>query len=152
TLSAFDFLVQHGGATDFRAARQRVAELAGVPEPSFGADVPGAPPASSGRPTRPPRKPRIFIRPDEHAVVDEAIAALGRVDGVYQRGSLLVHVVKQDGPLAGIIHPAGALRIFPFGPAGIRDRLTLAAEWIQVNETSEGTQERAAHPPMWVSP
>jgi hypothetical protein len=152
SLSVFDFLVAHGGATDFRAARQRVAELAATSEPSFGTGGVRSAPATSSEATRPRRKPRVVIRPDEHAVVDEAIAALGKIDGVYQRGPLLVHIVKHDGPLAGVIHPAGALRIFPFGPAGIRDRLTLAAEWIEVKETSHGTLERAAHPPTWLSP
>lgn len=152
TLSVFDFLVQHGGAADFRAARQRVAEFAGVSEPSFGSDVPGSTAASANAPPQRPRKPRIFIRPDEHAVVDEAVAALGRVDGLYQRGPLLVHIVKHDGPLAGVIHPSGALRIFAFATAGIRDRLTLAADWIEVKETSQGMVERAAHPPTWLAP
>lgn len=152
TLSVFDFLVAHGGSINFRAARQRVADLAGIPEPSFGAEVSRSATATSSSSARPPRKLRIFIRPDEHAVVDEAIDALGRVDGVYQRGPLLVHVVKHDGPLAGVIHPIGAPRIFALATAGIRDRLTLAADWIEVKESSHGTLERATHPPTWLPP
>lgn len=179
TLSVFDFLVTHRGVVDFRAARQRVAELAAVPEPTIGAAArasirprSGAPtepegsassgspprptpsgcPASAGAPTQRPRRPSIFIRPDEHAVVDEAIAALSRVEGVYQRGPVLVHIVNHDGPLSGVIHPVGGMRIFPLGTAGIRDRLTLAAEWIEVKDTYRGAVERAAHPPAWLAP
>jgi hypothetical protein len=51
TLSVFDFLIEHQGVTDFRAARERVAALAGIP----------APPAASGgsRGSRDERRPQI---------------------------------------------------------------------------------------------
>jgi len=148
TLSVFDFLVEHGGAADFRAARARVAELAGVPEPRPPAEQRAEPSrGSSGG-----RKPRIVIRTEEHAVVDEAIAALARIDGVYCRGQLLVHVVRDASKLAGIIHPGGSARIVPLGTAGVRDRLTLAAEWVSLKEKQGELEETPAHPPAWAAP
>lgn len=176
TVSVFDFLVAHGGAVDLRAARRRVAELAGVPEPLVGAAAwtsspPGSPsqstnlaasseptplppdqPPSSGTPRWPVRRPIIYLRTDEYAVVDETIAALSRVEGVYQRGPVLVHIVNHDGPLSGVIHPPGSLVIFPLGGAGVRNRITLAAELVEVHQTSDGLEERAVHPPAWLAP
>jgi len=157
TLSVFDFLVAHGGAADFRAARARVAELAGVPEPPAGVPEPPSSPSVPSTPSapstgKPKRKPQILIRIEEHAVVDEAIAALARVDGVYCRGPLLVHVVNDASPLGGVIHPPGSLRIFTLGQAGIRDRLTLAADWFSLKEKRGDVEEVPAHPPAWVVP
>lgn len=148
SLSVFDFLVEHGGITDFRAARARVAELSSVPEPS-------AQPASEQdrpEPAARPRKPRIVIRTEEYAVVDEAIAALARVEGVFCRGQLLVHVVRDASKLAGVIHPGGAARIVPLGQAGVRDRLTLAADWVTLKEKQGDLEELPAHPPAWAAP
>lgn len=164
SLSVFDFLVAHGGVADFRAARAYVADLSGVQAPPAGVPLPpagvGEPPSSpsvASSPSapstaKPKRKPRIIIRTEEHAVVDEAIAALARIDGVYCRGPLLVHVVKDDSPLANVVHPPGSLRIFTLGQAGIRDRLTLAADWFSVKEKRGEVEEVPAHPPAWVVP
>lgn len=149
TLSVFDFLAEHGGVPDFRAARARVAELSGTPEPTTPAGSGTGPPDETA-PRR--RKPRIIIRTEEHAVVDEAIAALARVEGVFCRGQLLVHVVRDASKLAGIIHPGGAARIVALGAAGVRDRLTLAAEWLSVKEKQGDLEEVPAHPPAWASP
>ena len=163
TLSVFDFLVQHGDCLDFRAACARVAGLSGVALPVLEAPAdwctgdlgPAEGPAATREPAvstarRP--KPRIIIRTEEHAVVDEAIAALARVEGVYCRGPLLVHVVRDASKLAGIIHPGAAARIVPLGVAGIRDRLTLAADWISIKVKERGIEEVPAHPPGWASP
>jgi hypothetical protein len=148
TLSVFDFLVEHGGVADFRAARAHIATLTGVPEP--------VPPVEKReeqpRGTQGRRKPRIVIRTEEHAVADEAIAALARIEGVYCRGQLLVHVVRDASKLAGIIHPGGSARIVPLGTAGVRDRLTLAAEWVSLKEKQGELEEVPAHPPAWVAP
>lgn len=147
SVSIFDFLVTHGGCLDFRAARARVAELSGVAEPAPGeGSGSGAPRAS------PARQPRIVIRTAEHEVVTDAIAALARVEDVYCRGQLLVHVVRDASKLAGIVHPGGAARIVPLGSAGVRDRLTAAAEWVSIKERQGEIEEVPAHPPAWAAP
>jgi hypothetical protein len=148
TLSVFDFLVAHGGAIDFKAARAQVAQLSRVPEPTPPPAGPGwEPPIPKAR-----RKPRIIIRTAEHEVVDDAIAALTKVDGVFCRGQLLVHVVTDASKLAGVIHPGGMSRIVPLGAAGIRDRLTVAAEWVSLKEKKGELEEAPAHPPAWAAP
>ena len=147
TMSVFDFLVQHGSAADFRDARGHVAALSGIPEPTAPEESKQDPPRVSQA-----RKPRIVIRTAECEVVDEAIDALARIPGVYNRGQLLVHVVRDASKLAGIIHPGGSARIVPLGPAGVRDRLTAAAEWISLREREGEVEEVPAHPPAWASP
>lgn len=151
TVSVFDFLIEHQGL-DFRAARARVAELSGVPEPSTPAPEDEPLPAGSPFPKPAPRKPRIVIRTAEHEVVTEAIAALTKVEGVYCRGSLLVHVIRDASKLAGVIHPGGGSRIVPLGAAGVRDKLTVAAEWVSIKERQGEFEEVPAHPPAWAAP
>lgn len=97
------------------------------------------------RPKRPPR-PRIVIDTDEDRVVDEAIAALATVQGVFCRGSLLVHVIGDARP--GAPPP----RIVPLGTAGIRDRMVHGAEWVSLVPSERGPVEYPAHPPSWAAP
>lgn len=149
TMSVFDFLMEHGSAADFSAARARIAELSRVPEPTPPSLGPGWDPPPSPKPRR---KPRIVIRTAEHEVVDDAIAALKRVEGVFCRGQLLVHVVTDASKLAGVIHPGGMSRIVTLGTAGLRDRLTLAAEWVSIKEKKGELEEAPAHPPAWAAP
>lgn len=164
TLSVFDFLVEYGAELDFKSARSRVAHLSGVPEPipappplpeDGSWDPPKEPPTprhSGGEAPPPRRKPRIIIRTEEHEVVDDAIRALAKIDGVFSRGNLLVHVIMDTSKLAGIIRPPHAPRILPLGTAGLRDRLTLAADWIALKERQGEVEEVPAHPPAWVAP
>lgn len=79
------------------------------------------------------RKPRIMLGPDEDRVADEAVIALARHPGVYQRGGALVYVVADQSPLRGITRPAGASRIAPLPLPTLREYLSGAAVW-----TTEG--------------
>ncbi len=151
TVSVFDFLIENVGI-DFREARARIATLSSIPEPSTPSPDDEPPPPSSPFPKAAPRKPRIVIRTAEHEVVTEAITALAKVDGVYCRGSLIVHVIRDASKLAGIIHPGSASRIVPLGAAGVRDKLTVAAEWVSLREKHGELEEAPAHPPAWAAP
>lgn len=151
TLSVFDFLSEQHGV-DFREARAGIAALSGVPEPSTPAPDDEPLPPGTPFPKPAPRKPRIVIRTAEHEVVTEAIAALAKVDGVYCRSSLLVHVIRDASKLAGVIHPGGTSRIVPLGTAGVRDKLTVAAEWVTLKERKGELEEVPAHPPAWAAP
>jgi hypothetical protein len=97
-------------------------------------------------------KPQIAIRTEEHAVVDEAVAALSQVDGVFCRGQLLVHVIREPGKLAGITHPVGSARIVSLGQAGVRDRLTLAADCVVLKQKKGEMTIVPSHPPAWLAP
>lgn len=142
TISVFDYLVKFEHVSDFAAARARIAELSGVPEPSVtsptAADVPAADPRT--------RVPRITIHTKECVVADQSIAALARLDGVYHRGQALVHVVRDAAKLSGVVRPAGAPHIVALGSAGIREWLTRAADFVRATDLGL----IPAHPPNWL--
>jgi hypothetical protein len=98
--------------------------------------------STSGRPT-------ITITTEEHEVNAEAVAALATDDAIYQRGSMLVRVVRDASPAAKGIRRPFAPRIEPLPPPLLRERLAASARWITLHETQERTQERAARPPAW---
>jgi hypothetical protein len=146
TVSVFDFMMRHHGVHDFSAAKDRVAQLSGVKAPNV------APEGYQTTPEVRPEKPQIVISTEEHAVADSAIAALARVPGVFCRGQLLVHAVREPGKLAGITHPVSAARIVALGQAGVRDRLTLAADCVVLRERKGETTVVPRHPPAWLAP
>src|SRR5690606_22172050 len=126
--------------------------LSGVPEPSTPAPDDEPLPPGTPFPKPVPRKPRIVIRTAEPEVVTDALAALAQVNGIYCRRSLLVHVIRDASKPAGVIHPGGTSRIVPLGAAGVRDKLTLAAEWVTLKERKGELEEVPAHPPAWAAP
>lgn len=89
------------------------------------------------------RKPRIMLGPDEDRVADEAVIALARHPGVYQRGGALVYVVADQSPLRGVTRPAGASRIAPLPLPTLREYLSGAA--IFTTEGEDGP--RVVHVP-----
>jgi hypothetical protein len=89
------------------------------------------------------RKPRIMLGPDEDRVADEAVVALARHPGVYQRGGALVYVVADQSPLRGVTRPAGASRIAPLPLPTLREYLSGAA--IFTTEGEDGP--RVVHVP-----
>jgi hypothetical protein len=105
---------------------------------AMAADAPVAAPGA--------RVPRITIHTKECVVADQSIAALARLDGVYHRGHALVHVVRDAGRLSGVVRPAGAPHIVALGCAGIRERLTRAADFVRVTDMGL----IPAHPPAWL--
>lgn len=120
TLSVFDFLVEHGGATDFRAARERVAALAGVPTP----------PATSGAPRGTPEEGRPEIRVNNRQLRDivadawRAARAANRKPQLFVRAGALVRLARgDDGP-----------RIELMDEAGTYGYLARIADWVKVTE------------------
>ena len=109
-----------------------------------------SPAANSVRGDR--RRPRILIRAREDEVIDDAIRALAKIDGVYDRGGVLVHVVRDPSRLAGIIRASHAPRIHALGAAGVRDRLSFAADWFTLRSREGDFEEVPAHIPSWVAP
>jgi hypothetical protein len=88
----------------------------------------------------------IIVGTDEPRVVDEAIAALGTCENIYQRGGVLVQVVEGAEPLKGIARPKDAPRIAAMRFARIRELLADAAAWFR--PAGEGELE-PCHPPDW---
>lgn len=103
---------------------------------------PDAAPSEDGR-------PRIVITTDELEVNDAAIAALSKLENLYQRGAMLVDVVRE--PSSGDIQrPEGTASIRALPLARLRELLASAARWTVRRVTSDGSiHERPAHPPDW---
>jgi hypothetical protein len=94
-------------------------------------------------------RPTIIITTDEHLVNAEAAAALARDLALYQRGGLLVRIVRDESPAAHGIRRPLAPRIEAQPQALLRERLAANARWVDIRETKEGPVERAARPPAW---
>jgi hypothetical protein len=89
----------------------------------------------------------IEVGPDESRVVDEAIATLAPLGGIYQRGRALCHVVEGTEPPRGIARQKDSPRIAQIPFARLRERLADAAVWYR--PAGESERERI-HPPDWV--
>jgi hypothetical protein len=98
---------------------------------------------------RPADRPTIVITTEEHEVNDEAGVALARDPGVYQRGSLLVRVVRDASPAAKGVRRPFTPRIEALPPPLLRERLAANARWVTLKETKEGLEEKPARPPAW---
>jgi hypothetical protein len=97
-------------------------------------------------------RPVIVISTQEHEVNEEAAGCLARDQSLYQRGGMLVRVLRDTSPAAGGIRRPFAPRVEPMPAALLRERLTACARWIVVKETKEGAVEVPAHPPGWCVP
>lgn len=93
------------------------------------------------------RRPIIYIRPDEHEVVSEAIAAIAPDPRIYQRGGELVQVLTDQGQLAGVTRPASQPRIAPIQQARLRELVAERARWLK--RPARGGDWQHSHPPDW---
>jgi hypothetical protein len=94
-------------------------------------------------------RPAIIVTTEEHEVNAEAVAALTRDDSLYQRGGMLVRIVRDVSPAAKGIRRPFAPRIELLPPALLRERLAACARWFTIQETKEGIVEKPARPPTW---
>lgn len=92
------------------------------------------------------RRPIIYIRPDEHEVVSESIAALAPDPRLFQRGGELVQVLTDAGQLAGVTRPTAQPRIAPVQQARLRELMAERARWLK--RPPRGDWQHA-HPPDW---
>jgi hypothetical protein len=77
----------------------------------------------------PGNTPAITISPQLDEMVDQAIEALARRGGIFQRGGALVEVVSEPAPPSTLSRPAGAPRIAEVDEARAMDLLSGAACW-----------------------
>lgn len=89
----------------------------------------------------------ILIGTDETRVIDEGVAALAKHPEVYQRGGILVHVVRDTKPPRGIRRKINPPTIAPMKWPRIEECLASMATWAR--RTGEDTIE-SIRPPMWV--
>lgn len=134
TVSVFDFLVKRGIAADFRAAVERVAQLAAVPAPAP-QPTPAPPPQAPAKPakkTPPPRPPddRPEIRTNGRQLYDviqdawRAVHKSNRPPAVFRRGIAMVRL--REGDLGLFIEEMGEAAVF-----GLLARIAL---WVRVTD------------------
>jgi putative DNA primase/helicase len=113
-------LLNHEG--DFKAAARELASLGygsqrnsrnGQPHESRGGEA--------------DHRPQITISTEEHEVNAEAVTALGTDEAIYQRGGMLVRVVRDVSPAAKGVRRPFAPRIEPMPPPLLRERLAANA-------------------------
>jgi len=92
-------------------------------------------------------RPNIFIDTEEHRVVAETIAALKADPDLYQRGGILVRVIRDRQPTDGILRCEGSATIQAMPAANLRERMTRVATFTKLNRKGE---EVAAHPAAWL--
>jgi hypothetical protein len=120
TLSVFDFLVEHDGVVDFRAARERVADLAGVP----------VPPATGGAPRGAPDEGRPEIRVNNRQLRDILVDAWRAVRAANRRPQLFV----RSGALVRLAGGDDGPRIELMDEPGTYGYLARIADWVKVTE------------------
>ena len=93
-------------------------------------------------------RPTVLIDTEEHRAVTETIAALVADPDIYQRGGILVRVLRDAQPQDGLIQwPAGSPTIRALPAANLRDRMTRFATFARLNRNDE---EVPAHPATWL--
>lgn len=89
-------------------------------------------------------RPDIYLTPELLVVDDEAIAALGALDGLYQRGGILVEVLDDD--------QLGGLRIQPVANHRLQEVLSDAARFLVWRKDSSGDPVlKQIEPPLSVA-
>jgi hypothetical protein len=92
-------------------------------------------------------RPIILIDTEEHRVVRETVVALTADPDLYQRGGILVRVVRELQPDDGILRSPGSATIQVLPSANLRERMTRWASFTKFN--AKGV-EVAAHPTSWL--
>jgi hypothetical protein len=139
-----------GDVSDWLAAggnAEQLLEMAAATPESSPAEKDPAESAESG--TFVDVRPKIIITTEEHLVNEQAAAALARDTTIYQRGGLLVRVVRDPSPAAGAIRRPNAPKIEPLPSALLRDGLAANVRWVEVRQTKDGPEERPGRPPGW---
>lgn len=93
--------------------------------------------------------PEIVIGTDEHRVNAAAAEALTADANIYQRGGILVRIVRDASPAAKGIRRPLSPRIEALPVPLLRERLTAVATWKAIHLTKNGAEVRPAHPPSW---
>lgn len=119
-------------------------------ERAWGEVIGRQPPHGPGADSR----PVVVVSAEEHEANDAAVDALSAAEGVYQRGSMLVDIVRDAAPPSacrGLVRAPGAPRIRDLPAPLLRDLLTRVARW-QEWQTDPKTKTRSlkpTHPPEW---
>lgn len=92
-------------------------------------------------------QPKILIDTVEHEVVSRTIAALSADPDIFQRGEVLVRVIRSHDPCNEIVRVEGSATIAAVPIANLRERLTRCATFVKHDRKG---QEFPAHPTPWL--
>ncbi len=90
--------------------------------------------------------PVIIVSVDESRVVDQAIAALSSRQDLYQRGGLLVHVVRSTVKKDVIARDPDSPRIVRVRQPLLREMMADSVTWARLTEDDKA---EPCHPPEW---
>ncbi len=96
-------------------------------------------------------RPKILITTRENEVIDQAVAAFDDEKTIYQRGNLLVMILRDvSRRKKDLNRPAGSARVSLMPPARLRELLAKNAAWTKRRKMPDGSAvDFAAHPPTW---
>ena len=96
------------------------------------------------KPARKSKRPTIVVTTEERAVNDQAVAALSQSKVIFQRGGVLVQILRADSKPSLIERPVGSPRIVVLPSAVLREDLAAAAEAaVQDQAAACGHHQRA---------
>ena len=133
-------------ASDWLAAGGTVEQLRELVE----ATPPYSPQAETPTEPRPltgDERPIILIDTNEHRVVCETITTLAADPDIYQRGSILVRVLRSRHPRDGITRARGSATTGALPPANLRERMTRFATFAKYDRNG---RVMPSHPAEWL--
>jgi hypothetical protein len=98
------------------------------------------------KPARKSKRPTIVVTTEEQEVNDQAVAALSQSRVIFQRGGVLVQILRADSKPSLIKRPVGSPRIVVLPSAVLREHLAAAAEWCVPGSKGKLVP---THPPVW---
>src|SRR5262249_45257501 len=118
-----DWIDAHGDAAEPDAMRAEIETLAQTVEPWR--PIQGARPSGDNRPS-------ITITTEEHEVNEQAVRSLAHDNSIYQRGNMLVRIMRDGSPASNVIRRPLTPRIDPLPVPLLRERLAANARWIKL--------------------
>jgi hypothetical protein len=95
--------------------------------------------------------PQIQLTTNEHKVVCATVDALNVDPELYQRGGLLVRVLRDPHPIIdGIVRSANSPTIRTVQQAYLRERMTKFARFVKTVKEKDAFIDIPAHPPGWL--
>jgi hypothetical protein len=98
----------------------------------------------------PEGKVRVVIDPDEHRVVSETVDAVAADPAIFQRGGVLVRVIRDQPPGGEVRRPDGSATITFLPQACLRERMTKYAEFTTFVRRGDAVEEVVTHPTPWL--
>lgn len=95
-------------------------------------------------------KVKILIDTDEYRVASETIEAIAKDDTIYQRGGVLVRVIREESKQESIHRSPGSATITFLPQACLRERMTKYAEFTTFVKRGDTVEEVLTHPTQWL--